>query len=646
MAPAVSRLCSFSTRRPGSRRSNTWPDRPCRKPFNRGTLIRKYCLVSLAVIASLLVPGISSAVQPEHDNFGGAKQVPSSPYSDSSSNFEATLEPGEPDACGIGTDKTVWYSFTPAANATLVAKTFGSSFDTVLAIYEGSDLANLYALDCNNNYNSPQSAIVFNAYGGVTYTFQIGGYNGATGDLIFALGEPGAVAGTITVPASSEDMYICVSAYTAAGDSPANSTATLVPAGGSGDYFMKVPPGDHKINFIGCNGEVVHEWYNDQPHFLAANVVTVTDSAATGGIDAALELQGEIAGTVTVPGSTSDHLVCIEPWGVDGSFNSGLRRSVSVPAGGSAGYAIYLDPGDWKLFFYDCGDYVLASEWYDNKPDFDSADPVTVLSGESATGIDAALSGAGGSQPGGITGTVTVPGASSDQTVCVTAFDAFDQSFVTDTAVVASAGQAAAYYLQLDAGDYKVEFEDCSSGSIVTQWYRAKSDFYSADVVTLSSGEVRGGIDATMALNVTPPPPAVYDLAMTALSVEKLPIETDYGSVGSGWIRRIDLSASNLGNVSSDLAYLSVKACPQSTLFSCDLLHAESFYLEPGESLDRSIRWNALGWVGEVKIIASICTSYDFDHENNRREVDHYVVVGNVGTGAGVPRSLSSYDPC
>jgi len=61
----------------------------------------------------------------------------------------ATLEPGEIDPFGTG--QSVWYSWTPPADGTYKLSTFGSSFDTILAVYEGSSLETLTLLELNDD---------------------------------------------------------------------------------------------------------------------------------------------------------------------------------------------------------------------------------------------------------------------------------------------------------------------------------------------------------------------------------------------------------------------------------------------------------------------------------------------------------------
>ena len=64
-----------------------------------------------------------------NDDFANAIPVASLPFSDGPSTTNATTEPGEPSPCA-GVANTVWYSFTPGADVSITANTFGSDYDT------------------------------------------------------------------------------------------------------------------------------------------------------------------------------------------------------------------------------------------------------------------------------------------------------------------------------------------------------------------------------------------------------------------------------------------------------------------------------------------------------------------------------------
>jgi CSLREA domain-containing protein len=94
---------------------------------------------------------------PPNDNFANATVVNSTlPYTDTVADFDqATGEVGEGQGeCATNGIVSVWYSYTPDAGTTAITiDTFGSSFDTVLAVYEGSSVDALAELRCNDNFD-------------------------------------------------------------------------------------------------------------------------------------------------------------------------------------------------------------------------------------------------------------------------------------------------------------------------------------------------------------------------------------------------------------------------------------------------------------------------------------------------------------
>ena len=123
---------------------------------------------------------------PPNDDFANSAMVPNLPFTDSESTRFASVEPGEPAPCA-GISQTVWYSFTPNTDVFLTADTFGSDFDTALAVYTGDSLETLMNIDCNDDTASLQAEIQFSASAGTTYHFQVGGFIGDAGSLAFNL---------------------------------------------------------------------------------------------------------------------------------------------------------------------------------------------------------------------------------------------------------------------------------------------------------------------------------------------------------------------------------------------------------------------------------------------------------------------------
>jgi hypothetical protein len=133
-------------------------------------------LLLIALVASLTtvaVPGVAAA-QPANDDFDDAILITEPlPFSDATSTVDATTAMDDPQCAGNG--HTVWYRFTPSSDMRVVAHTFGSNYDTTLSVYTGSRGA-LSQIACNDDFNSLQSRLVFDAAAGTTYFVMAGSF--------------------------------------------------------------------------------------------------------------------------------------------------------------------------------------------------------------------------------------------------------------------------------------------------------------------------------------------------------------------------------------------------------------------------------------------------------------------------------------
>jgi hypothetical protein len=137
---------------------------------------------------------------PANDDFRRATEI-SLPFAGSASTAAATLERDEPQpSCGA-VDHTVWYGFTPAADTRVGLDSFGSDYDTVLAIYAGSRLSKLVEVACNDQATEMtadfvarnESRVFIWLTAGTTYRIQVGGWQGSSGSLVMNGAEmPGA----------------------------------------------------------------------------------------------------------------------------------------------------------------------------------------------------------------------------------------------------------------------------------------------------------------------------------------------------------------------------------------------------------------------------------------------------------------------
>src|SRR5688572_2322370 len=139
---------------------------------------------------------------PANDNFANRAVMTGSPVtgSNAGASFEAIgadFKQGEPLHVTLG-GKSVWWTWTAPSSGGLELTTTRSTFDTVLAVYTGTNLTNLVFVagaDDDPWGQGRQSGVTFNATAGTAYQIAVDGWDGASGEiqLQFRLGNPYAV---------------------------------------------------------------------------------------------------------------------------------------------------------------------------------------------------------------------------------------------------------------------------------------------------------------------------------------------------------------------------------------------------------------------------------------------------------------------
>lgn len=238
--------------------------------------------------------------------------------------------------------------------------------------------------------------------------------------------------------------------------------------------------GSYRVRFYDCSDSGYLDEYYDDGQFSDADPVEVLEGETIAGIDAALALGGVISGVVRAD-RTGQPLrdVCVD-----------------ASSDGDYGYTCTRDDGTYRIQGLRGGSYRVEfsensagfeDEYYDDKPDWYSADLVEVVEGAEAGGIDAGLA-----LDTGISGTVIDQFGTPVVGVCVGAHDEygyFDQR--------ASTGIDGSYLILFQPGTYHVWFDDCGSGDIFDlEWYDDASSSYEAEPVVVPEGADATGIDA------------------------------------------------------------------------------------------------------------------------------------------------------
>lgn len=124
-----------------------------------------------------------------NDDFASATPIVDGFFTVLGNNIGATRQPGEPAHAGAPHGHSVWWSWQPDADGPVTITTFGSQFDTVLAVYTGDsvDALSLVAENDNASTDFEQSSVTFQAAAGTVYHIAVDGYADEYGQIVLNL---------------------------------------------------------------------------------------------------------------------------------------------------------------------------------------------------------------------------------------------------------------------------------------------------------------------------------------------------------------------------------------------------------------------------------------------------------------------------
>jgi hypothetical protein len=104
-------------------------------------------------------------------------------------NLDATKEPGEPDHAGNPGGKSLWWRWLASGSGPVLLQTAGSSFDSLLAVYTGSELSNLTLVASNDDPpgGGALAEVNFEAQAGTEYHIAVDGFDGGSGTVVLSL---------------------------------------------------------------------------------------------------------------------------------------------------------------------------------------------------------------------------------------------------------------------------------------------------------------------------------------------------------------------------------------------------------------------------------------------------------------------------
>ncbi|TPG19331.1 M6 family metalloprotease domain-containing protein [Pedococcus bigeumensis] len=157
--------------------------------------------VSMSLTNQACAPSMSATVAavvgtaPENDGFATAQVLPGSSGNVTGTSVGATKESGEPDHAGNPGGASVWYSWTAPTSGKLTLSSAGSSFDTLMGVYQGSTVSALTERGSNDDENHASGVVTSRiadlaVTGGQVYRIAVDGFKD---------GVAAAEAGTVKV---------------------------------------------------------------------------------------------------------------------------------------------------------------------------------------------------------------------------------------------------------------------------------------------------------------------------------------------------------------------------------------------------------------------------------------------------------------
>jgi Lysyl oxidase len=218
-----------------------------------------------------LVIDASCSGPPSNDNFDSPIMMKRRVESAFSSTACATREPGERNHTGRNVTNTVWFRWIAPVSGNVVMTTEGSTFDTLLAVYRGTNHVNLTSVATGNNDGERwTSRLSFNASSNTAYQIVVAGLADAPGAVALHVnpgrndafserapldGPAGSIAGlnTSATRESGEPNHAGTSGTNSVWftwQSPTNGLVQFDTAGSNFDTLLALYTGDRLQNLV------------------------------------------------------------------------------------------------------------------------------------------------------------------------------------------------------------------------------------------------------------------------------------------------------------------------------------------------------------------------------------------------------------
>ena len=256
----------------------------------------------------------------------------------------------------------------------------------------------------------------------------------------------------------------------------------------TGSYTIgAIPPGTYRVSAGGqnwCGGlNYAQVFYNNKPNLNSADLITLKSGDTLSNVNFSGLVEGAtISGNVTVSEGTGSVNVNVHGtnWGYGACTDSSGSYSVTgIPPGT---YRVSAGGPNW------CGGLNYVQVFYDNKPDLNSADLITLKSGDTLSNVNFS----------GLVEGATISGSVTDSQGTVLA-NVNINVHGTNWGYGACTDSSGSYSVTgIPPGTYRVSAGGgtCGGGQFYKQvFYDNKPDWNSADLITLLVGEPRTGIN-------------------------------------------------------------------------------------------------------------------------------------------------------
>ena len=150
----------------------------------------RYLGLQLMVFAVVVVPTRAMAA-PTNDNFADAQEIVGTTATVSGTTLDATTEEGEPSHGEFASGSSIWYRWTAPQDMTVLLDLCDSGFDTLIAVYTGTDLSALTQVARNQDAYKcrrvSRSRVTLSATAGTTYYVAVDGEFDETGAVVLKL---------------------------------------------------------------------------------------------------------------------------------------------------------------------------------------------------------------------------------------------------------------------------------------------------------------------------------------------------------------------------------------------------------------------------------------------------------------------------